>query len=158
MVIIQSVAHNELVADVHAFVVDGIVVLEVVRFEEERGDAHIGGLQVPKFLYGVSHRVACVDDVFHDDHMPSVQGMVQADELADDVGGFRARVGSEFDEADFTGDGQSLEQFGGKHESAVEYHEKQRVHAVQVAVDLVSNVLDAGFDFFLGDVEPKFLV
>ena len=72
LVIIQPVAHDELVADIHAFVVDGIVVFEVVGFEEEGGDAHVSGLQEKEFLPGVAQGMARIHDVFHDDHMAPV--------------------------------------------------------------------------------------
>ncbi len=158
MVIIQAVAHDELVADIHAFVVNRVGVLEIVWLEEQGGNAHVGGFQVPEFLHGVAHGVTCVNDVFHDDHMAAFQGMVEADELSDDIGGLGARIGGELDETDFTGDGQSLEQFGGEHEGTVEYHEKQWIHARHIMIDLIGHDLDVGFDFFLGDIEPKFLV
>ena len=38
--------------------------------------------------------------------------MVEANQLADDVGGRRARIGGELDEADLTRDGQPLEKLG----------------------------------------------
>ena len=92
MVIIQSVSHDELVTDVHAFVVDGVGVLEVVRLEKQCCDTHVGSLQVAELLGGITQGVARVDDVLHDDHVAAVQGVVQADEFADDVGGFCSRV------------------------------------------------------------------
>ncbi len=152
LVIIQTVAYDELVADVHAFVVDGVGVLEIVRFEEQGGNAHIGGSQVSEFLDGVAHGVTRVNDVFHDDHMTAIQGTVEADELSDDIGGLGARIGGELDETDFAGDGQPLEQFGGEHEGAVEHNEKQWIHTCHIMVDLIGHDLDVGFDFFLGDV------
>lgn len=158
MVVVEAIAHDEVVADLHADVVDGVGVLEVVWLEEQRGDAHVGGLQVAEFLRGVTQGVARVDDVLHDDHVSTVQGMVEADEFADDVGGLGAGVGRQLDERDFTGDRQPLEQLGGEHEGAVEDDEKQWIHAVHVAVDLVGHGLDAVFDFFLRDEQPKFLV
>ena len=158
MVIIQPIAHDELVADVHAFVVDGVVVLEIVGFEEKRGDAHVGGFQVAEFLDGVTHGVACVDDVFHDDDVAAVQGMVEADELAHDAGAFGARIRGEFHETDLTGNGNPLEQLGGEHESAVKHHEEQGTHALHVAVDLVGHGLDVGFDFLLGNEQSKIFV
>ena len=92
LVIIQSIAHDELVPNVHAYIVDGVGVLEIVGLEEQCGDAHVGGFQVAEFLRGVTQGVSRVDDVFHDDHMAAVQGTVQADKLADDIGGFSAGV------------------------------------------------------------------
>ena len=158
LVIVQSVAHDELVADVHSFVVDGVGVLEVVGFEEQRGDAHVSGFQVAEFLQGMAHGVARVDDVFHHDHVPAIQGVVQAYQFADDIGAFRARIRGELDEADLAGDGQPLEQLGGEHEGPVEHYKEQRILILHVAVDLIGHGLDAGFDFCLGDIQPKFLV
>ena len=92
LIIIQSIPHDELVTNLHANVVDGVGVLEVVWLEKQRGDAHVGGFQVAELLRGVALGVACVDDVFHDDNMATVQRMVKADKLADDVGGFSASI------------------------------------------------------------------
>ena len=92
MVIIQSVADDELVTNLHANVVDRVGVLEVVWLEEQRGDAYIGSPQIPEFLCRLKQGVASVDDVFHDDHMATVQRAVQANEFADDVGSLGACV------------------------------------------------------------------
>ena len=158
LIIIQSITHDELIADVHAFVVNGVGVLEVVRLEEQRGDTHVGGLQVAEFLQGMAHGVARVDDVFHDDHMSAVQRVVQTNQFTNDIGAFRARIRGELDEADLAGDGQPLEQLGGEHEGPVEHYKEQRILILHVAVDLIGHGLDAGFDFCLGDIQPKFLV
>ena len=130
----------------------------IVGLEEHRGHTNVGGFQVAELLDGVAHGVASVDDVFHDDHMATFKRMVKAYELAHDAGAFGTGIGGEFDETDLAGDGDALEQLGGKHEGAVEHYEKHGVLSLQVLVDLIGHFLYVGFDFFLGDVQPKFLV
>ena len=158
LVIIQAIAHDELVGDVHGLVIDGIVVLERLGFEEQRGDPNVGGIETMQLLDGIFHGVSRIDDIFHDDHVAAFKRMVETDELAYHVGRLGTSVGGQLHKRDLAGDGEAFEKLGGEHKSAIKDQQKQRIFAHHVLIELIRNRLDGVFNLLLWDVKGEILV
>jgi len=158
LVVVEAITNDELIGDVHGLIIDRIIVLERIRLKEQGGDANIGGVELMELLDGIFHRVASIDDIFHDDHVAAFKGVVETDEFTHHIGGLGTRIGREFHERDLAWDGKALEQLGGKHKGSVEHHKEQRILAGQVGIQLIRHRLDGILDFLLRDVKRELFV
>ena len=138
-VVVQSVAHDEVVGDLHGYVFDVQVHLQFVRFHQQGGDVYLLRVTCAEGFNQALHGETRVHDVFHDDYRAVRQVLVDADHLFDDSCGRHALVGRQLDERDFTRDGDAFHQVGGEHERTVQHAEEERVLSCQVTIDFIGH-------------------
>ena len=147
LIVIQAVADDKLVADLHRLVtnLEGFVV--GVGLEEEGTYLDRGGLQRLQRLEHVGDALTRVDNILDDDDVATLDGIVEADELMNLSGGCRADIGGEFHEGDFVVELDFLHQVAQEHERSVEYPQKDRRLALGIiCVETCCHRLDGVVD------------
>ena len=154
-VVVEPVAHDEVVGDFKAVIGDVEVYLKVAGLNEQCRDKHALGVvvfeQQEEFLHGETR----VDDVFHDDHRAALNRFVKADELAHLSRGACALVRRHAHEGNFARHADSAQQVGCKNERAVEHGEEKRLFAGEVGADLCAEGSHALLDFFFGNADGE---
>ena len=83
LIIVETVAHNEVVGDLHGGVLYVEWHLQLAGFHQERADVQALGIARSQLLQHALHGEARVDDVLNDNHRTTFQVLVNANNFLD---------------------------------------------------------------------------
>ncbi len=141
LVVVKAIAHDEVIGDLHDGVFDVEGHLQLSGLDEERADMQRLRFIFPECGEHLLHGVARVHDVFHDDDGASLEILVDTDELFDLAHRGRTLVGGKLDKGDLARNVDEAHQVCCKDKRPVEDGKKQRVLALKVLVESISDVL-----------------
>ena len=81
VVVVKAIAHDEIIFDVKASVIDFKVNFQTTWFNEKGSNINFLRILFAQHMEHLLHRIARFDDVFHNHHGTSGHVFVQPDEL-----------------------------------------------------------------------------
>ena len=134
-VIVEPVAHNEIVGNLHAAVFDVQFHLELAWFQQERTNADACWILLLERLQSMRHGKACVYDVLDYYYMSPCNVNIKAYQFTDGTRGGNALIRSEFHKRYLAWNGHFPQQVGSENEGAVEHGKEYRALVPVVLVD-----------------------
>ena len=83
MVVVEAIAYDKLIADRHCYIVDLVLIEELLWLEEECTNRYTRWLTCVEIVEEVVHAVACLDDILDDDDILTFDVEVDAELLLD---------------------------------------------------------------------------
>ena len=80
-VVVQSIAHDEIVGDIEASVVDGERHTDLLGLDEQRSHVQVSRVELAELGEQLLHGQSGVDEVFHHDHRAPFQTFGESDEF-----------------------------------------------------------------------------
>lgn len=134
-VVVQPVSHYECRRDFETDVIGTHIVSQRFRLEQHSGEFHARRTFLPDFIEQIDGRITRVNDIFHNDDVPSGNIVVETHHISHFAAAFSAVVGAHPDEADFTGAVDVAQKVSHEDHRTVQYTDKQWPFARIVAVN-----------------------
>ena len=147
LVVVESVSHDEFVADFEGAVADRQRLAVGIRLEEERADFDAGGIAAHEVGVHVGDAASRVDDVLDDDDVASCDVVVESQQALHVPRRTGPFVGGELDERNLAGEVDLLDQIAQEHERTVEHPDEDRTLLVAViGVETLGDGCDGAVD------------
>ena len=152
-IVVEAVAHHELVRHREALVVRGDVGLAAAGLVEDGADLHRVRVAHLEHGHKVGQGDAGVEDVLYDEHILAGQVAVQVFDDLDETGagGVAAAIAGHHHKVDVARDGHSPHQVGHKDHRPLEDGDEDKVLALVVPADLSAQLCYLCFQFLFRD-------
>ena len=160
LVVVEAEAHDKTVFDFHGHVVELEVFFVDFGLEEHGADLHVGGAGVEQQGVQVGDGLAGVDDVFHHDDRPALDGRSEAQHLAGHAGGEGPFVGGEAHARELAGKVEAFHELAREEDRSVEHaeHDRNAVKMFEIVVDALRHVIDGLLQPLVRNVRNEILV